>query len=588
MSESEETQGPSVRKSANKAVEAAVESPAVEAVEAVVDAAQPVEVQAAPADAAPAEAAAPAVTPRRRVVDVSVPVAERKREAKAVRVVDESQYEGLEADFAAMLDTSMPKNTPRPDSAPGETVRGTVVLIGDDNVFIDLGDKTEGFMTRREATDREGNLTVNIGDEIEAYVVRRGPAGVELTRGLGGASGGSDDEIHSAWSGKLPVEGKVTSRNKGGYEVTVFGKRAFCPISQIELDYTEDGDAHLNQTYRFLITKVDGAGKRLNIVVSRADLLREERAADAAKIMSSLTPGAQLQGTVRRLAKFGAFVDLGGIDGLVHVSELTWGRVDDPSDVVTVGQRVAVEVLSVDLADDPAKTRVSLSMKSVGGSPWETQADQFKEGEIYPGTVVRIQNFGAFVELAPGIDGLVHVSEMSLRRVQHPKDVVQQGQQVQVQILAVDTLRQRISLSMKALAADPWDNVETRYAIGTTVSGLIENVEDFGVFVELEPGLTALLPSSEMGESARGPRRQFRRGDTLEAAILAIDTGRRRLSLTLLDEETRAQRDRERGPRRDRDGGERRPSAAAHEAPPQEQAMGTFADLFAAKLRGRK
>jgi small subunit ribosomal protein S1 len=584
MSESEETQGPSVRKSGEKETPVTTENTPAEAVTAQVEATAGA-TSAPPADAAAPEAVA-AAAPRRRMVDVAAQVPERKKKPTGPEPVDESQYDGLEEDFAAMLNGSMPANSKRAPSGPGETVQGTVVLIGDDNVFIDLGDKTEGFLTRKQVTDREGNLTVAIGDVVEAYVVRRGAAGVELTRALGGGGDGSDDEVHSAWSGRLPVEGKVQSRNKGGYEVTVFGKRAFCPISQIELDYTEDGDAHLEKTYRFLITKVDGAGKKLNIVVSRAELLREERAADAAKTLVTLKEGAQLQGTVRRLAKFGAFVDLGGIDGLVHVSEISWGRVDDPADILSVGQRVTVEVLSMDLTDDPAKSRISLSMKSCSSSPWDNMADQFQEGGIYPGTVVRIQNFGAFVELAPGIDGLIHVSEMSLRRVAHPKDVVTQGQAVQVQVLGIDTMRQRISLSMKSMDADPWDSVETRYTPGTSVKGVIENVEDFGVFVELEPGLTALLPNSEMGQAARGPRQKFRKGDTLEAAILAIDTGRRRLSLTLLDEEAREQRDRERGPRRDQGGRERRP--VQHEAPAEPQTMGTFADLFAKKLRGRK
>lgn len=577
MSETEATQGPSVRKGAENDAVVEDKQPVVEAVEAAPGATEKAETSGA----APVEAPAP----RRRMVDMATaaPKAAKPKPEKAE--VDESQYEGLDQDFAAMLAGSMTKSGTA-DSAPGEVVKGRVVLIGDDNVFVDLGDKTEGFLTRRELSDREGNLTVAVGEEIEAYVVRRSPAGVELTKALGGGSGGSDDEVHSAWQGRLPVEGKVQSKNKGGYEVTVFGKRAFCPISQIELDYTEDADAHLNKTYRFLITKVDGAGKKLNIVVSRAELLREERAAEAAKTLSKVREGAQLQGTVRRIAKFGAFVDLGGIDGLVHVSELGWGRVDDPADVVTVGQRVTVDVLSVEANDDPAKTRVSLSMKSAMGSPWENLGDEFSEGGIYPGTVVRIQNFGAFVELAPGIDGLVHVSEMALRRVAHPKDVVQVGQQVQVQVVSIDAIRQRISLSMKALQADPWDAVESRYPIGKAVSGLVENVEDFGVFVELEPGLTALLPSSEMGNTGRGPRRQFRRGDTLEASILSIDPGRRRLSLTLLDAEQRAERDRTRGPRR---GGESQKRAPVkHEEPPEQQSMGTFADLFAAKLKGRK
>jgi small subunit ribosomal protein S1 len=518
---------------------------------------------------------------RRRVVDVAsqgeAPIVPRSTKVSPKPAIDEAEYEGLESDFAAMVEGTLSRANRQME--PGDTVKGRVVLLGDDHVFVDLSDKTEGYLPRSQVMGDDGELTVGLGDTVEAYFVKRSASGVELAITLGGGGGGgSEEELRSAWAARLPVEGKVLASNKGGYEVSVFGQRAFCPISQIELDYTEDADAHLNKSYRFLITKVEGGGKKCNVVVSRAELLREERAGLAAATLASLQEGAVISGPVRRIAPFGAFVDLGGIDGLVHVSEMSWGRSVDPSDVVSVGQIVQVEVLSVQIADDPSKTRVSLSMKAASASPWETIGESFVVGGLYSGTVVRVQPFGAFVELSPGLDGLVHISELSQRRIGHPKEVVEIGQVVQVQVLSIDPLKQRIGLSMKALAADPWNGVTERYPAGKTVSGVVENVEDFGVFIELEPGLTALLPMSEMPRG-NSPRRRFRTGDTVEASVLGVDVGRRRLSLTVLSADERSERNLSRGGQ---------PAPQDFDQPKQEQGMGTLGDLFAAKLRGRK
>lgn len=516
----------------------------------------------------------------------------------------EEEYQAQEAEFAAMM--AADERNKRSHEAyfePGQKVQGQVVLLGDENVFVNLGARIEGVISRKELQNEEGELTVAVGDEISAYVVKATASYIELGKTFAARSEGHD-ALEQAFAAGLPVEGKVMSTNKGGYEITVMGQRAFCPMSQIDMDFTHEPEVHVGQTYRFKISRFEAQGKNLNLVVSRSELQRAERAEQAEETLRTLEAGQEREGVVRRLAKFGAFVDLGGVDGLVHISEMGWGRVSDPSEVVNVGDSVKVRVLDIQNREaGPEKMRISLSMKSPQDDPWSEAVEKYDRGSVHTGEVVRLEQYGAFVQLEPGVDGLVHVSELSLARVSRPRDVVQVGQSVQVQIKDVDVARQRISLSMKSLLGDPWSRVHENYSEGMEIEGRIENVEGFGVFVNLEPGLTGLIPLSELGtERGREPQADFRVGDTATARILTIDQERRRLTLTRKSDEERQQRSAPRreerggenrgGDRGGNRGGERRPEKRGQEreratrAYRESASMGTFADLFPAKLRG--
>lgn len=547
-------------------------------------------------EAAEAPAAAPAQGLSRRVVDVG---AERDRPAPSpapqpVAAEPEPVDDDLDAQFGALMAMGGSSTPEKVHFEEGQKITGRVAHIGQDNVFLNIGGKTEGFIARSELLNADEELTVNIGDELEVYVAGFRPGGVELTRGLAKASD-AHRALAAAFDNKVPVEGKVVSRNKGGFEVTVMGERAFCPISQIEMAYTEDADAHLGQTYRFLVTRYEEKGRNIDVVLSRAELERQERAEAQESTFKTLEVNQVRTGRVRKLMPFGAFVDLGGVDGLIHVSELSWHRIDDPAEVVKPGQEVKVKILDLrNMEAGPDKARISLSLRAAEGNPWDDVSERYQPGTTCNGEVVRLEQYGAFIQLEPGIDGLVHVSELSLGRVRHPSDVVEVGQKVTVQILSVDLNRQRISLSVKALEADPWESASERYAEGTEVTGTVENIEPFGVFVSLEPGITALIPQSELAtERGRDPSLDFRVGQQVTARVLSLDSVRQRLSLTRRDpEEARSAREEAsearpsgngRPPRRERKPAE--PTQWKDTSGGKGSGMGTLADLFPAKLR---
>ncbi|MFB6350353.1 MAG: S1 RNA-binding domain-containing protein [Bradymonadaceae bacterium] len=334
-----------------------------------------------------------------------------------------------------------------------------------------------------------------------------------------------------------PVEGKVTGTNKGGFEVKVHGVDAFCPISQIELGFTEDKEPHVGATYRFKVSEVEDSGD--TVVLSRAELLQEERAEKAKETLESLEEGQVVEGIVTRTTDFGAFVDLGGVEGLIHVSELSHGHVDDPAHVVGDGEKVEVEILDIEMPDDEDDNpRIGLSRKSTETDPWAKVNEEFAVGDEVEGEVVRNAPFGSFVEIAPGVEGLVHVSEMSwTEHVKTPDDVVAPGEKVTVQIQDIDIADRRVGLSMREAKSHPWDDVRDEYMTGEVVEGEVENIEDFGVFVQLPTGITALIPRSEMSlPSGATPFRVYSQGETIEARILNIDESERKMALTPLDE----------------------------------------------------
>ena len=451
-------------------------------------------------------------------------------EAQAGSALEADDLTGADAlaaemnqDFAALLAATGGMT----EFKHGDKVRGKVVSITNDSIFVDLGMKSEAWLDKREAMDDEGNLTVEVGEEIDAQVVKVFPEGVRLSRGALKAAELSEmlEEAHQA---RLPIEGKVTGFNDGGLEVRIGSRRAFCPKSQIDREFTEDLAQHVGETYRFLVTRYDPTGRK--IVVSRRTLLESEAKEMAKETRALLQEGAVVDGTVRKIAPFGAFVDLGGVDGLIHISELSWDRVEDPSTVVTVGDVVRVKILRIDTAKD----RIGLSLRKAQGDPWKTLQQDWEIGNTYEGTVTRLADFGAFVKLAAGLEGLVHVSEIDWSRVKHPKDVLSEGQTVTVKLLDLDKKKRRLSLSIKQVSgADPRAEAMTGVKKGERLNVVVEKVEQFGVFCTIAEGVTGLIPNSHMN-TPRGTNhsRQFKPGTKLEVMVIDLDKRKGKITLS--------------------------------------------------------
>ena len=412
----------------------------------------------------------------------------------------------------------------------GEALRGTIVSISGEDAYISYGGPSEAVM---DAAELEG---LDIGDAIEATVVKTSPE-IRVSRKMikGKAS---LDQLRGAFEARLPVEGKVTGRNKGGFEVNVSGLRAFCPLSQIALGKIENPDSFVNQTLEFRVTELSDDGRR--IVVSRAALLKEAAQERAAETRGRIVPGAELTGRVKTLTQFGAFVDLGGVDGLLHVSEMSRRRVTKPEEVVQIGQEVRVKVIKV---ENDGK-RISLSMKDAEPDPWGDVAERYAPGTQFAGRIVRSTDFGYFVEVEPGLDGLVHVSQLPLG-VKAGDPAVAIGSSVSGWVREVDPSKKRLSLSLRAVAtSDPWEDAQMRYPIGKVVEGVVDHGAAPGVFVELEPGLTGLIPNSEIAvPHGVEPSEAHQAGERLMVRIMSVDPTRKRISLS--HEAAKAAADRE-------------------------------------------
>jgi small subunit ribosomal protein S1 len=353
-------------------------------------------------------------------------------------------------DLLKQFDQSQPPKQAAPKV--GDRVRGTIVSIGEDCAFIDLGGKTEGRMDLAALRTPEGELKVAVGDSIEAAVTGQDPDGGFLMLGTQhGHKYHGLEELRQAYSQGLPVQGQVTGAVKGGVEVQIAGMRAFCPASQVDTRFIEDLTEYVGQRLDFRITKIEG-GRRPNLVVSRRAILEEEQRQRAAETRAQLKEGATLSGTVTSLKDYGAFVDIGGLEGMIHISELAFGHIKHPGELLQVGQAVEVAVLRIEPASDgKGRDKIALSIRALSRDPWADAVESFPVGARITGTVSRLQPFGAFVELAPGLDGLVHISELGVeRRVNHPSEVLNIGDQVEATVLGVDLERRRISLTLDA------------------------------------------------------------------------------------------------------------------------------------------
>ena len=433
-------------------------------------------------------------------------------------------------DFAALL----AREQARPTLEVGEMVKGRVIQIGAETIFVDVHGKGEAQIARAELEDENGVLRVAVGDPVEATVVSTGDEirlSHRLLRGVQARAA-----LEAAAASGVPVEGKVRSVTKGGYEVMVAGVRAFCPFSQMDLRRVDTPEALIGRVLEFRISRYGENGR--NVVLSRRQLLEEQAAKAAEETRKKIVPGAVLSGTVASLADFGAFVDLGGIQGLVPRSEISHSRAGQPGDRLRVGEPVTVKVLRVDAQSG----KVSLSVKALDGDPWAAVPGQLRERQVLRGRVVRSLDFGVFVELLPGVDGLLHTTEIPRHRAGAMKEAAASGGDVVVMIVGIDMERRRIALALAPEGIAPGDVMESTLAVGSVVTGTVERVEEFGVFVRLGPGQVGLIPHAETGTAARTDlRREFAPGTEVQVSVLAIEEGGRRIRLS----RAKAQRDAE-------------------------------------------
>ncbi len=426
---------------------------------------------------------------------------------------------GEEEDFAALFAASLEPVV----FETGQLVKGVVVLIGRDVAFIDVGGKGEATMDLAELKDEDGQLTVEVGDTVEAVVVSTS-GGITLSHKL--AQGAATRrQLEGAYRAQLPVEGRVEKANKGGYEVSVGGQRAFCPISQIDTGFTSDPEVHVGARYTFRILEYKEDGK--DLVISRRALIEEEEREQEVEVRKTIVPGADLPGRVASVRPYGAFVDLGGgIQGLLHVSEMGWSRVSDPATVVQPGDAVTVRVLGV----DDEKGKISLGMKQLQTDPWEAVGPSYASGQRLGGKVTRVLDFGAFIELQPGIEALAHVSTFPPSGKRDGwQDTVAVGATVAVEILTVDLEQKRIGVAVIETDSASVVAIEA----GAQVRGTVERHERYGVFVFLSPGRTGLLPNEET-DTVYGTdlKQAFPVGSEIEVVILEVDPDSHRIRLS--------------------------------------------------------
>jgi small subunit ribosomal protein S1 len=474
--------------------------------------------------------------------------------APVVRPVrHEEEVHPDDGSFADMLAASEKHEAPIRRVKVGEKVTGTIFQLGADTAFVSLGGRSEAMIELRELKDEEGILRLGVGDTLDAYVLETGARGTLLTRTLSKGSASLAMLAEARTSG-LPVEGLVLAVNKGGFEVAVGEARAFVPMSQMDLRFVDKPDQFIGERLKFRVTEL----RERKVVLSRRALLEEEQKTIAAATRANLDVGKVVRGRVTAVREFGAFVDLGGIEGLVPVAEMSHVRVGRPSDVCKVGDEVEVEVLRIEppqpTSPDKAKhkERITLSMRARQEDPWEAAASAIHDGDRLTGKVVRLQPFGAFVELRPGVDGLIHISALSDRRIAHPRDAVSVGDEVTVQVEKIDTAEKRVGLRLvrdgevvgsasppspeRSESGEKTITVRAapvhRPKVGEVVTGQVDRIEPYGVFLSF-PGGRGLIPASETGtERGTDLRRFYSLGQELKVAILEVDgSGKIRLSI---------------------------------------------------------
>ncbi|HWY49156.1 MAG TPA: 30S ribosomal protein S1 [Bryobacteraceae bacterium] len=432
--------------------------------------------------------------------------------------VEETDYEQLIDDYSHFA--------PPHD---GELLQGRVVKLHEKDVIVDFGYKSEGLVPIEQFAQADGTVQVQVGDVIDVMVDRQGeqPEGYILLSHQKASRLRSWDNLEKAHRDGLVVSGRVTGRIKGGLSVDV-GVPAFMPGSQIDVRPIHNLDSFLDQDIPVKIVKLNR--RRGNVVVSRKMAVEEEQQVRKSAALQVLAEGAVVTGVVKNLTEYGAFIDLGGVDGLLHVSDMSYGRVNHPSEIVSAGDEITVRVLKF----DREKERISLGLKQMVPDPWDSIQERYPGGSKVIGRVVSVTDYGAFVELEPGVEGLIHISEMTWsRRMKHPSKVVKAGDQVEAVVLDVKPRERRVSLGIKQLEADPWTTVADRYAIGSVVEGRVRKLTDFGAFIEIEEGIDGLVHISDLSWTKRvkHPSEVVKKGQLVQAVILNIDAPNRRLSL---------------------------------------------------------
>lgn len=410
----------------------------------------------------------------------------------------------------------------------GEVVKGEIVQVDKEYVLVDIGYKSEGQISIQEFIDSEGNLAAKVGDKVEVLLERREDA--EGTIRLSKEKAAKIkvwDKIKDIYENDGTIQGTIISRVRGGLSVDI-GLQAFLPGSQVDLRPIRDMDSLVGKEYDFKIVKYNK--RRGNIVLSRRAILEANRMALRDETLKNLEEGAVLEGTVKNITDYGLFVDLGGIDGLIHITDMSWGRVGHPSEVYKFGDKITVKILNF----DRERERVSLGIKQLTPDPWTEAEDKYPLGTRVQGRVVSLTDYGAFVEVEQGVEGLIHVSEMSwTRKVRHPSQVLNVGGIVDAMVLNIDVTKKRISLGMKQVEPNPWDVIEEKYPIGTTIEGKIKNITDFGVFIGIDEGIDGLVHISDISWTRRikHPSEVCKKGQELQAVVLNIDKSNERFSL---------------------------------------------------------
>lgn len=428
--------------------------------------------------------------------------------------------------FADMFEKSLGER----DNKVGDIVKGRVVEVQEDYVLVDINYKSEGLIPISEFRVVDGQRDIQVGSEVEVYIDR-----IENENGMVVLSKDKADmlrawnDISRAAENEEVIEGTIIAKVKGGLSVDI-GVKAFLPGSQIDLRPVRNIDIYIGKKYKFKVIKFNK--KRGNIVLSRRALLEEERESLRTQTLDAMKEGSIVKGVVKNITDYGAFIDLGGMDGLLHITDMSWGRVKHPSEILNVGDEIDVKVLKF----DNEKERVSLGLKQLKADPWEAVAADFTVGKKVKGKVVSLTDYGAFVELAEGIEGLIHVSEMSwTKRVKHPSQMLKVGDEVDVQVLEIDGTNRRISLGMKQLEANPWVDLKDSYPPGTIIEGEVKSITDFGVFIGVDEGIDGMVHISDFSWTKRinHPSEMFKKGDKVRAVVLGVDIENERFSLGL-------------------------------------------------------
>lgn len=409
----------------------------------------------------------------------------------------------------------------------GEVALGTVVGLTNDAALIDVGDKAESYIPLSEFRQEDPERVVKIGDQFEVFIEKRKDEGGLLLSREKAIAIKVWEQIAKIQEEDGTIEGRIDNRVKGGMSVDI-GVPAFLPYSQIDLRPVKDLDGLIGQTFEFKILKFNR--KRNNVVISRRAILENQRTALREQMRTSLEEGQTIRGAITNITDYGLFIDLGGMDGLCHITDLSWGRVSHPSKLYTVGEEIEVKILKYDKNSD----RVSLGVKQLKTDPWERVPSQYAPGSRVKGKVVSITDYGVFVELEEGVEGLVHISEMSWsKKPRHPSKIVGVGEEIEVQVLKVEAETKRISLGMKQMQPNPWDVVEESYPVGSVIEGKIKNITDFGIFIGIEEGIDGLIHVSDLSwtERIKHPSEKYAKGETIQAVVLKIDKENERFSL---------------------------------------------------------